>query len=45
VDLVTANGLKPRFRELIGEEYALRRAGDLAPFERERQAIILDGGR
>ena len=27
------------------ELYVLRRAGDLAPLERERQEIIFDGGR
>jgi predicted nucleotidyltransferase len=27
------------------ELYVLRRAGDLAPFERERQRIVLNGGR
>jgi hypothetical protein len=27
------------------ELYVLRRAGDLAPFERERQRIVLSGGR
>jgi uncharacterized protein len=32
-------------REAEYQLYVLRRAGDLAPFERERQAIVLGGGR
>jgi predicted nucleotidyltransferase len=32
-------------REAEYQLYALRRAADLAPFERERRAIVLEGGR
>jgi len=34
-----------RLREAEYQLYALRRAADLAPFERERRAIVLGGGR
>ena len=32
-------------REAEYQLYALRRGADLAPFERERRAIVLEGGR
>jgi predicted nucleotidyltransferase len=32
-------------REAEYQLYVLRRAGDLAPFERERRALVLEGGR
>ena len=34
-----------RLREAEYQLYVLRRAADLAPFERERRAIVLGGGR
>jgi predicted nucleotidyltransferase len=34
-----------RTREAEYQLYALRRAADLAPFERQRRAIVLAGGR
>ncbi len=37
--------VRDRFREAEYQLYALRRAADLAPFERERRAIVLEGGR
>ncbi len=36
---------RDRFREAEFQLYALRRAADLAPFERQRRAIVLEGGR
>ncbi len=47
VDIVSGELIfvEDRYREAEYQLYVLRRAGDLAPFERERRAIILAGGR
>jgi predicted nucleotidyltransferase len=47
LDIVTGEVLFARDpdREAEYQLFVLRRAGDLAPFERERRAIVLEGGR
>lgn len=47
LDIVTGELLFARHgdREAEYQLFVLRRAGDLAPFERERRAIVLGGGR
>lgn len=47
LDIVTGEVLFARDpdREAEYQLFVLRRAGDLAPFERERRAMVLEGGR
>jgi uncharacterized protein len=47
LDIVTGELLLARNtdREAEYQLFVLRRAGDLAPFERERRALVLAGGR
>ena len=47
LDIVTGELLLARDpdREAEYQLFVLRRAGDLAPFERARRALVLEGGR